>query len=93
MLEGVLRDDPSIAYAMSVNAVRLTLLKRSLTEPSPIRLDSSWHCELFTLLESCRLRDVSILVSYGLTAREHLNSGGLFSIAIKVLPLDASNSR
>lgn len=59
--------------------------KRLLTEPSPVRLDPSRLCLLLALLEGSGLDNLTIAVSHGLAAVEHLDAGSSLCIAVKVL--------
>jgi hypothetical protein len=56
----------------------------SLTEPSSVWLNSTWWCVLFSPLERSRLSNLSIFISNGLTAVEHLDLGRLFRISVEI---------
>lgn len=57
----------------------------SRTEPSSIRLDTSWWGILFSPLERSRLSDLSIFISNSFTTVEHLDLGRLFRISVEIL--------
>lgn len=67
------------------NPITKTLGTRIRTKPPPIGLHTPRLCFVFSFLEGSSLYDVSILVPDGLAPREHLCSGDLLCIAIKVL--------
>lgn len=55
-----------------------------LTEPSPIRLDSSRLCLLLALLKGSGLDNLTVAVPNGLAAIEHLDTRRRFCITVKV---------
>lgn len=78
--------------SVSISLVDTASIKGRLTEPSPIRLDSSRLCLLLALLKGSGLDNLTVAVPNGLAAVEHLDTRSRFGITVKVFACAACQS-
>lgn len=88
VVQGRLRDDPSITCDLESDAIILGHKSTALTKPSPIWLNSPRGSFVLPFLECGSLYDLAVPVSNGFSAVQHFNPGSLFRISIEVFSFD-----